>query len=458
MFDLIIRNAIVTTADSTYPADIGITGGTIAALGTIPDDAPAREVVDVEGKHVIPGVIDTHVHIGWPDWDWEQDCVATTRAAAAGGVTTVMLMEGDTRPMARSVAERTEQFERSACVDGTFHEVVYTPEHVDEIVGMATSGGVASFKFFIPYRGSEVVPPQIGIDDGIIYQGFEQIGRLAEPALALFHPENIEIFFRIKERMLARGITDGFTWNDTRPSVCEIETIRRCVAFAKATGCALYVVHMTTKESQEEIERARAEGVTIYGETCPQYLTLSCDEADPVLSKVNPPIRTREDCEGLWRALRCGVISTVGSDHAACATKHKRDLWGATVGFAGVQTLLPVMLTEGVAAGRLSLNQLVACTSTNAARIFGIYPKKGAIQVGSDADLTVLDLDKRVTCHARDLYHISDFTPFEGRTFVGMPVATYVRGNLVACDGKVLGEPGGGRIVPTRAELRGNGA
>lgn len=454
MFDLIIRNALVTTADCTYPADIGIEGGVITALGAIAPDAEAREVVDVAGKHVIPGVIDTHVHIGWPDWDWEQDCVATTKAAAAGGVTTVMLMEGDTRPMAESVSQRTEQFERNSYVDGTFHEVVYTSEHVDEIVPMATEGGVASFKFFIPYRGSEVVPPQVGIDDGIIYQGFEQIGRLDTPALALFHPENIEIFFRIKERMLAKGITEGFTWNDTRPNVCETETIRRCVAFAKATGCALYVVHMTTRESEEEILRARDEGVTIYGETCPQYLTLTCDEADPILSKVNPPIRTREDCEGLWRGLRSGVISMIGSDHAACATKHKRDLWGATVGFAGIQTLLPVMLTEGVAAGRLSLNQLVACTSTNAAKIFGVYPKKGAIQVGSDADLTVLDLDKRVTCHAADLYHISDFTPFEGRTFTGMPVATYVRGELVARDGKVIGEPGRGRIVPTKAALK----
>ena len=449
MLDLIIRNAKITTADNTVFGDIAIKDGKIVEIGSIDAEIKAEKVVDAEGKPVIPGLIDTHCHIGWPDWDWEEECVATTKAAAAGGVTTVMLMDGTTQSMFKQLEERTKEFSSNSYVDGTFHEIIYTPEQIKEIVPMATEGGVTSFKFFIPYRGSEVVPPQVGIDDGIIYTGFEQIGRLDSPALALFHPENIEIFFQLKERLLKEGRTD-LVWNDTRPNISEVETIRRCVAFAKATGCALYVVHMTVKEAEEELLRARAEGVKIYGETCPQYLALNCAEADPILSKVNPPIRTKEDNEGLWRGIKSGVISTIGSDHAACAKKHKQEFWSATVGFAGVQTILPVMLTEGVHAGRITLNEMVACTSTNAAKIFGLYPRKGAIEVGSDADLVILDLDKEKVCHADELYHMSDFTPFEGRTFKGCAEKTFVRGKLVADNGNIVGEKGYGEVILDR--------
>lgn len=449
MFDLILKNAQITTADNTVFGDIAVQDGKIVKIGQLGPEDNAKQVVDVGGKPVIPGVIDTHCHIGWPDWDWEEDTVATTKAAAAGGVTTVMLMDGSNQSMFDQLKQRCDEYTRNAYVDGTFHEVIYNTQHISEIVPMATEGGITSFKFFIPYRGSEAVPPQVGIDDGIIYLGFEQIGRLGAPALALFHPENIEIFYRLKDRFLAECKQD-LVWNDTRPNISEIETIRRCVAFAKATGCALYVVHMTIKEAAEELIRARNEGVRIYGETCPQYLSLNCYEADPILSKVNPPIRTKEDNEGLWKGLQEGIISTIGSDHAACATKHKQEFWSATVGFAGVQTLLPVMLTDGVSSGRLTLNQLVACTSTNAAKIFGLYPQKGTIEIGSDADLVVLDMEQETVCTAKDLYHISDFTPFEGKKFKGMPVQTYVRGQLVADHNRIIGQKGYGKVLLNR--------
>lgn len=454
MFDVLIRNAQITTADNTVSGDIGIKDGKIVELGQIDPSATAEQVFDAAGKHVIPGLIDSHCHIGWPDWDWEEECVATTKAAAAGGVTTVMLMDGTQQSMFTQLKERTEQYTKNAYIDASFHEFIYTPEQIEEIVPMATEGGISSFKFFIPYRGSEAVPPAVGIDDGIIYTGFEQIGRLKSPAIACFHPENIEIFFRLKDRLLQEGRTD-LVWNDTRPNVSEIETIRRCVAYAKETGCALYICHMTIGEAEEEILRAREEGVTVYGETCPQYLILNCDEADPILSKVNPPIRTKTDNEGLWRAVQSGVISTIGSDHAACAKKHKQEFWSAVVGFAGVQLILPLILTEGVHAGRIDLNKFVACTSTNAAKIFGLYPRKGTIEVGSDADLVILDMDKEFTVHADDLYHMSDFTPFEDYKLKGVADKTFVRGKLVADQGEIVGEKGYGQILLGRnAELK----
>ncbi len=449
-YDLVLKNAMITTADNSVKGSIAVKAGKIVAIGGADFEGEAEKIVDCGGKPVIPGCIDTHCHIGWPDWDWEEECVSTTQAAAAGGVTTVMLMEGQAdHTMQEHCGIRKKQFEDNSYVDGTFHEIVYTNDHISQIVPMATEGGITSFKFFIPYRGSEVVPPQVGIDDGIIYLGFEEIGKLNKPAIALFHPENIEIFFRLKDRFI-KECREDIVWNDTRPNISEVETIRRCVAFAKATGCSIYVVHMTVKEAAEEILRARAEGVTIYGETCPQYLALNCKDADPILSKVNPPIRTKEDNEALWKAVADGVISTIGSDHAACAKKHKQEFWSAVVGFAGIQTMLPVILTEGVAKGRISLNQLVACMSTNAAKIFGLYPQKGTIEVGADADLVVLDMDAKQTCHADELYHMSDFTPFEGMEFKGMPVETYVRGELVAKEGKIVGTKGTGKVILSR--------
>lgn len=453
MYDVLIKNARIVTADNTVYGDIAVKDGRIAAIGDICGDA--EKVFDADGKAVIPGLVDSHCHIGWPDWDWGEECVSTTKAAAAGGVTTVMLMDGTEQSMFKQLKERCAEFNDNAYIDGSFHEFIYTDEHVDEIVPMATEGGITSFKFFIPYRGAEAVPPAVGIDDGIIYTGFEQIGRLTKPAIALFHPENIEIFYRLKSRILAAGGKKNLTWNDTRPNVSEVETIRRCVAFAKYTKTRLYICHMTIKEAEEEILRARAEGVEIYGETCPQYMCLNCDEADPILSKVNPPVRTKEDNEGLWKAVADGVISTVGSDHAACATKHKKEFWSAVVGFAGVQLILPVMYTDGVLGGRISLNQMVACTSTNAAKIFGIYPQKGTIEVGSDADLVILDEKKESVCHADELFHMSDFTPFEGKKLKGFADKTFCRGELVWDGKEIVGKKGFGHIMLDRkAELK----
>lgn len=426
--------------------------GKIVSLGNGSGTAKAAKIVDVGGKHILPGAIDTHVHIAWPDWDWEEDCVATTKAAAAGGVTTVMCMTGQSRSMFEEIEERSDLFEKNSYVDGTFHECIYNDQHIQEIVPMATTGGITSFKFFIPYRGAEVVPPQVGIDDGIIYMGFNEIGRLNLPGLALVHAENIEVFFKLKEKFLAENATPE--WNDTRPNFSEVESIRRVVAFAKATGCALYIVHLSTKESGDEILRARAEGVTIYGETCPQYLSLTTNNSDRILAKVNPPIRTQDDVDGLWKWIREGVISCIGSDHATCATGHKREFWSAVVGFAGAQLLLPIILSEGVNKGRIGLEKVAAITSDNAAKIFGLYPKKGSIEVGADADLAVIDLDLEREIHAKDLYHISDFTPYEGWKLRGWPVETYVRGKLVMKDGKIVGDKAYGRCLVRKATMK----
>jgi len=263
--------------------------------------------------------------------------------------------------------------------------------------------------------------------------------------LALFHAENIEIFFQLKDQFLKEGLND-VDWHDTRPNFVEIESIRKIVFYARETGCPIYVVHMSVREGPYEVARARAEGVNITAETCPQYLTLT-KRAHRVLGKVNPPLRDTKDNEALWEGLRTGMVECLGSDHAPCATKHKQEFWSAVVGFAGVQTTLPVMLSEGVNKGRITLEKLVEIACYNNARKFGLLPKKGTLQVGSDADLVLIDLDKEFSVRASDLYHISDFTPFEGMTIKGVPVLTMVRGKVVMKENKIIGEPRG-KFVP----------
>lgn len=228
----------------------------------------------------------------------------------------------------------------------------------------------------------------------------------------------------------------------------EIEPLIRCGYLAKVTGCPIYMVHMSAKEGPEVVVRLKGEGVDINVETCPQYLTLTKDNTDRTLGKVNPPLRTTEDHEALWEGIRKGIITNLGSDHAACSKKHKPEFWPATVGFAGIELMLPVMLSEGVNKGRINLEKLVEIACYNNAKQFNLLPKKGVIAVGADADILILDMNKEVKVTAAKLHHISDFTPWEGWTIKGWPVMTMVRGKVVVDNEELKVEPGFGEYVP----------
>ncbi|MBN2323318.1 MAG: amidohydrolase family protein [Spirochaetes bacterium] len=449
--DTVIKNCTIARHDGTVHAGIAVKDGKIAAVCAdemLPD---ASRVIDAKGGYVIPGCIDPHVHVDWPEWDFTEGTVSTTKAAAAGGVTTIINHLSGPGSLVDIFEERKAAIERSSIVDAAFHIGIFSLAQVGQIEEVAALG-VSSFKFFLPYRGTEVVPPLVGIDDGIVYAGFETIARLTRPARALVHAENVEIFFMLKERVLATGRGDEAGWDEVRPEVCEIDGIRRVITFCEHTGCPAYIVHISTGEGAEAVRDAKARGVDIVGETCPQYLTLSEEDVDRTLGKVNPPIRrNREHSKRLWELLASGGLDCIGSDHAPCAKKHKKEFWDAYVGVAGIQTLLPVMLSEGVNRGRIPLTKLVEITSYNTARTFGLYPKKGAIEVGGDADLVLLDMEKTQTVRSERLHHISDFSLFEGKKLTGWPVLTMVRGNVVMEEGEVTKEAGGGRFVPRPA-------
>lgn len=453
MLDYIIKNGKVVSPEGVVELSIAVKDEKIVALGNDDLMPEAKRVIDAKGNYVIPGAIDVHAHVGWPDWEINEAYRKDTESAAFGGVTTIVdrvtLPPGSLVDQMFGPNGRRDSLEKNSYVDVALQACLLTNDHIEEIPELLKHG-ISGFKFYIPYRGSEAVPPMVGIDDGIIYFGFKKIAEAGYPAFAQIHAENIEYFFKFKEKALADPkLKDTITWADTRPNFVEIEPLIRCGYLAKETGCPLYVVHMSTKEGPSVVAKLRGEGADITIETCPQYLTMDKYTADRVLSKVNPPIRTKEDQEGLWEGIRNGLVTNMGSDHAPCAKKHKSEFWSAVVGMTGLETLLPVMLSEGVNKNKITIEKLVEIMSYNNAKQFGLLGRKGALTVGSDADIVIVDLDKEVLVKSENLHGLSDFTGYEGWNIKGWPVMTMVRGQVVMENDELVGELGFGKYVPT---------
>lgn len=456
--DCLIKNCQVVKPSHTLKADVAIKDGKIVFVGS-PElmadlELSAESVIDAGGKYLLPGCIDPHMHVDWPDWSYIPAIQSSTKAAAAGGFTSVINFLNGTDTLEENFVASKKSFEENSYTDMAFHMAIFTDEQITEIHRMAELG-VSSFKFFLPYRGSEVVAPLKGIDDGTIFMGMKEIAKLSSPARALVHCENVELVFKLKDQYMANEPED-FTWDDIRPPICEIDGVRRVMSFAADTKCPVYVVHTSTEEAVDEMEIARMEGVDVVTETCVQYLTLLATDYDKTLGKVNPPLRMEQrHLDALWNGINTGNVNTIGSDHAPCGSKHKTDFWTATAGMAGIQTLLPVLLSEGVNKGKITINQVAEICSYNTAKTFGLAPQKGLIEVGSDADLILVDLDKKQTVKAEELYHISDFSCFEGWELTGGVDMTMVRGKVVVQDGEVVTEPGFAQFLPRTAEVKG---
>jgi len=449
--DTIIKNCKIVNPDGISQTGIAINKGKIVAMARDDMLPEAERIIDAQGNYLIPGVIDAHCHVGWPDWPIDQAYKKDTEAAAMGGVTTIIdrvtLPPGSLVDQIFGYGGRKSVLEKNSYVDIALQACLFTDEQVEEIPELVKRG-IIGFKFYIPYRGAEAVPPMVGIDDGLVYFGFKKIAQVGYPAFAQIHAENIEVFFKYKNEALKEG--RNVTWYDVRPNFVEIEPLIRCGYFSKITGCPVYVVHMSAKEGPLVTVKLNSEGANLIAETCPQYLTLTKDNTDKILGKVNPPLRTEEDNESMWEGIRRGIITNLGSDHAPCTLKHKKEFWSAVVGFAGVELLLPVMLSEGVNKGKISLEKLVEIACYNNAKQFALLPKKGTLSVGADADIVIIDLHKEIKVTAKNLHHISDFTPYEGWKIKGWPVLTMVRGKVVMEDRKLVGELGYGTYIPAQ--------
>lgn len=420
--------------------------GRIAAITETGDIAPAATVIDAAGKYVLPGAIDVHTHLGRRG---AEEFHTETCSAAVGGVTTVCSYErsseGDYLENFKTVCQEAEQ---RAVVDFAFHLGLMSVAQAKNIPLYAKELGVTSFKFYMHYRGEEAEKKGLkGVDEAVLYEGMLQVARQPHTLLCV-HAENIEISRYLRQSLMAAGRDDIVAWGQASPGLAEAEAINRVAYMARQLACPLYIVHLSSKEGLAVVKEWKRRYPRLYVETCPHYLTHTMETDKGKLAQADPPLRTREDIEALWEAVADGTIDVVGSDHVARASKQKlAPVWQAPSGFSGVGTLLPVLLQEGVIKRGIPLTRIAELTAYNPARLFGLFPRKGSLAVGSDADLTVIDLEREREVKAADLLSVSDFSIYDGWTIRGWPVLTMVRGRVVMRDGELIAPRGHGRYL-----------
>ena len=463
--DTVVKNCRLVNPWGTFNAGVAIEDGKIVAIANDSSLPNSDRTIDAKGNYLLPGIIDPHTHLNQgpelPDIVAAETRAFTTetQSAAVGGVTTVMTLLYRYESYLDIFEETKKRCEERAYVDVVFNGTILQDKHIEEIPECARKLGITAFKWLMPYRKAEAASLGLkdagGVDDGSLYLGLQKIAQLGYPALAMIHTENVEIFERFSNMLKAQGRTDIDAWWEARPKFAEEEYIGRSIYFSKLTNAKIYIVHMSIAGGVKLIADAKAQGLKVTGETCTHYLSLTRDDVRRFgkLAKLNPPIRDREDVDALWKGVRDGTLECVGTDHCALTKELKDragDIWKTVPGFPGVATLLPVMLHYGVNKGRISLEKVAESCSYNTARVFGLYPQKGAIQIGADADLTIVDLNKRVKITPELLRSVSDYSLYEGMEFEGWPTMTMVRGNVVMEDMEIVGKPGIGRYLPRK--------
>jgi dihydropyrimidinase len=289
----------------------------------------------------------------------------------------------------------------------------------------------------------------IAPDNGVLYVALKAIAELGPPARLMLHCEDIEIIQRLVPRIRDDEVRkDLAAWTDSRPGWTEAIDIKRAASIAKITKAPIYIVHLSSTEGVDAVAEARDEGVDIIAETLPVFLTLTKYSPLGALGKINPPLRDDNSIERLWEGIRSGLVQCMGTDNASLRKEQKQDIWNGLPGLPSIESYLTIMLSEGVNKGRITLEKLVEVCCVNNAKAMGIYPKKGSIRVGSDADIVIVDMNKKVRLSAENLHQLADFCLFEGWEVKGYPVLTMLRGNIVMKDGKLLAKPGLGRYLP----------
>ena len=452
--DLIIKNGTVVNADKAVKADVGIEKGRIARVAPSLS-SPAAEVLDAKGMLVIPGGIDMHVHLNlFFCGTYSENWGSATAAAACGGVTTIIdyAIQAKGATLKEAVESRMQDAEGKVCIDYSLHGgITDWNERTRREMDYFTKNGIPSFKMFMIYRSQGWMA-----DDGILFSALEETKK--NGALIMLHAESAFVLDLLVERYHTPEMMKkygAYCHALSRPCFTEYEAVQRAATWAKVTGGRVYIVHVSAGETAGILARAKADGVKIWAETCPQYLLLTdavFKRKDGHLFATCPQIKQKHDAEGLLKGLRSGALEVLATDTCAFTTEQKAmwngDFTKIPYGLPGVETLLPTMFTFLVKKNRFSLEKFVSLTSTNPAKIFGLYPRKGAIRSGSDADLVILDPKKKVVIDAKSLASACDWTPFQGMELTGYPHLTILRGNVIARDGKFVGIRGSGRFVP----------
>jgi dihydropyrimidinase len=453
--DTIVRGGVVVSATGVSETAIAIRGDRIVALGPATVLPPAERVIDVPGKYVLPGLIDCHLHIG-PEYDGWQ---TASQAAALTGLTTllpfVVYDDAKQERLPDAIWRVREEAAAASVLDFGFHFILNHQPYILAGIPDAVRMGVTSFKMFMTYKKR----PHRMVSDEFMARAMEVIGSLG--ALCQLHCENGDVLCYLEDRAIAAGHVHPRDFPATCPDWTEEEAIHRAILIGGLTRCPVYVVHLSTRLGLERIKRAQTEGQRVWTETCPQYLLLTDAEMERLgpFAKIGPPLRPAggPDRDALWQGTEQGFIATVASDHSPRVPSAKEPGWknifvdaeGRPIPFGApsLETLVPLMYSEGVVKRGLPITWLARVLAENPARIFGLYPRKGSIRVGADADLTIWDPDGETTIEAVQHLGIAGFTPYEGWTVRGRPWMTLVRGQVMLNERRLEQKPGYGRYL-----------
>lgn len=457
----------VTNAQLVIP-EIGVVRGGLRIVDgrvaeILPDDKGRKgeNVVDAEGRPVLPGFLDPHVHYGLlpPLPDRMQ---AESAFAASGGITTLIRYfrrpESYLEIFPQQVALGAERHYQ----DFAHHVTLFNSAQVRELGRYVADFGITSFKVYMNLKGAagknvlmdllvgqdrELTFADIDFDDGHLYDIFRTAATASAQVRINVHAEDAEIVIRETERVKASGLQGLAAWNAARPGMSEAIAIQKVAYLSRQFAVPVYFPHIGSREAIDALVDVRAKGTNYYAETGPQYVALNTESACGVLAKVMPPVRTNEDVARVWWAIGDGVLTNFGSDHIAYTTQEKQpgSIWTTRPAFGGTGLILPVFLSEGVLGGRMTLRRLAEMGSYNVARAFHLYPRKGTLLPGADADYVVVDTQRERTIRAKELLSASDFSVYEGATLRGDVALTAVRGQVVYRDGKIVGRPGYGK-------------
>lgn len=453
---LLIKGGLIVTSTGRYTADLFVENDKIKAIGT-DLDYPADETVDATGKYVLPGAIDPHTHLSMPFMGThaQDDYETGTIAAACGGVTTVV--DFDLQQKGESLFEAIERkkswAEGKVAVDYSLHPAVMDPrpEVIEEVKKAITEYGTPSFKIFMVY--------DFRVDDATMIKLLEETKKYG--GLVQVHAENVYMIQHMNEVLEKQGNLSPYFHAKSRPNIAEEEAIARAAKMVEMTGSRIYIVHLSSKEGLFKVKEARDNGINVYAETCPQYLLLDEErynepEWGGAKYVMSPPLRTKESNDALWTGLNSGDLQVVATDHCPFDFNGKKDMFGKDDykkipnGAPGIETLLMMLHSEGVAKGRISLEKMVDVLSTGTARMFGLKDK-GEIAAGKDADIVIFDPDIKFTITQDKLHMNVDYTPFEGWEITGMPEKVYSRGKQVArwngSQMEFTGKAGTGRFI-----------
>jgi dihydropyrimidinase len=451
---VLIKNGTIVTSSDIFRGDVLIEDEKISTIASS-INAETDEVIDAYGKLVIPGGVDVHTHFQLPVKGTvsADGFESGTKSAVYGGVTTFIdfahQVKGES-PI-KALEDRINEAKNEVYIDyGLHYGVTDFNDNLLELIPEFIRRGVPSFKLYMVYKG-------LMSDDAAIYAMLQAVREYG--GLVIVHAENSQLVDFLTRQLEKSGKIDIPWLPRSRPDFVEIEAIRRVLYLTEITKSRLYVVHVSTGEGAALIASAKGRGVTVFGETCPQYLTLT-EEAykrpEGYLYTCNPPLRTKADKEALWKGLSMGALQVISTDHCSFTTKQKEmgkiDFTSVPNGLPGIETLLPLSFSEGVKKGRLSLSQWVDCISTNPAKMFGLYPIKGTLAPGADADVVVFDPDRKKIIEPSKLHNDVDYSPYSGMEVEGWPEVTISRGRILLKDGNFFGEKGWGKFIPRKYE------